>query len=187
MPHDTSYDPRTGRENGTVEATTPEQVAAALSRAAGAADVLARTSPSERARWIDAVADAVEVRHEELASLADSETALGMPRLTGEAKRCASQLRFYASVAVEGSYLGATLDRATADHPSLARVRVPLGPVAVFGASNFPFAFSVLGNDTASALAAGCPVVAKAHSAHPLASRLLGEIAEHELTEVGAP
>jgi NADP-dependent aldehyde dehydrogenase len=79
------------------------------------------------------------------------------------------------------------LDAATETHPSLARVQLPLGPVAVFGASNFPFAFSVLGNDTASALAAGCPVVAKAHPAHPLTSQRLGELAEAALADAGAP
>src|SRR5262249_43221645 len=120
-------------------------------------------------------------------AIADKETALGLPRLTGELARTAGQLRFYADVAAEGSYLDATIDSATASAGSLARIRVPLGPVAVFGASNFPFAFSVLGNDTASALAAGCPVVVKAHPAHPLLSQRLAAIAHTALADAGAP
>jgi NADP-dependent aldehyde dehydrogenase len=106
-----------------------------------------------------------------------------MPRLTGELARAAGQLRFYGSVAAEGSYLRATIDT----DPGLARVSVPLGPVAVFGASNFPFAFGVLGNDTGSALAAGCPVVVKGHPAHPALSRALAEVAVSSLAAAGAP
>jgi NADP-dependent aldehyde dehydrogenase len=135
------------------------------------------------------VADAVTVPAvtEDLVAVADAETGLGTVRLEGELARVAAQLHFYADVAEEGSYLGATLDRARAGVPALGRVRIPLGPVAVFGASNFPFAFGVLGNDTASALAAGCPVVAKGHPAHPRLSRALADRAEGALRDAGAP
>jgi NADP-dependent aldehyde dehydrogenase len=102
-------------------------------------------------------------------------------------QRTAGQLRFYGDVAAEGSYLGATLDPATDTRPALARVNQPLGPVAVFGASNFPFAFSVLGNDTGAAVAAGCPVLVKAHPAHPLLSVELAALARRALVEAGAP
>jgi NADP-dependent aldehyde dehydrogenase len=185
MSIDTSYSPRTGEINGTVDHTA--DLESALARAEAAAPVLAAVAPATRAAWIGAVADALGANSEELATLADEETALGMPRLTGEVARAVSQLRFYASVAVEGSYLQARIDRPTDTTPALARVSVPLGPVAVFGASNFPFAFSVLGNDTASALAAGCPVIAKAHPAHPLTSARTAEIAVAALDEAGAP
>ena len=185
MSVDISYSPRTGDTNGELPNTT--DLDAILSRATRAARILATVSPSTRAAWIHAVAEALDAHADELAHLADSETALGMPRLTGEIARAASQLRFYASVAVEGSYLGAAIDRATESTPSLARVNIPLGPVAVFGASNFPFAFGVLGNDTGSALAAGCPVVVKAHPAHPLTSALIAEITVAALSQAGAP
>ena len=122
-----------------------------------------------------------------LVAVADRETGLGEPRLTGELARCANQLRFYADVAVEGSWLGVTVDHAAGLAPDLRRMQVPLGPVAVLGASNFPFGFGALGNDTGSALAAGCPVLAKAHPAHPLTSRLLAEVAVGALAGAGAP
>ncbi|WP_262286313.1 aldehyde dehydrogenase family protein [Micromonospora sp. MA102] len=184
---DVSRDPRTGAAGGEIAHSTPPQIEAVLARAAAAAPVLAATAPAVRSRWLHAVADALEAAAEELVALADAETALGRPRLPGELTRTAGQLRFYGDVAAEGSYLDVTLDRATATAPALARVRVPLGPVAVFGASNFPFAFSVLGNDTASALAAGCPVVVKAHPAHPWLSQRLSEIARAALAAAGAP
>ena len=101
--------------------------------------------------------------------------------------RCADQLRFYAAVAREGSWLAATIDHATTATPDLRRVRVPLGAVAVFGASNFPFAFGSLGNDSASALAAGCPVVVKGHPAHPLTHARLIQVATAALSAAGAP
>lgn len=99
----------------------------------------------------------------------------------------ASELRFYGDVAAEGSYLGVAIDDASETQPALARINQPLGPVAVFGASNFPFAFGALGNDTGSAIAAGCPVVVKAHPAHPLLSELLDDVARQALRNLGAP
>jgi NADP-dependent aldehyde dehydrogenase len=122
-----------------------------------------------------------------LVKLAELETALGYTRLTAEVSRAAGQLRFYGDVAAEGSYLAATIDYPTSTTPGLARVNQPLGPVAVFGASNFPFAFGVLGNDFGSALAAGCPVIAKSHPAHPLLSDRLAELARTALLGAGAP
>lgn len=185
----TGFEPRTGRPGPELTESTPEEARSALDRAALVAPSVAEASPTVRGGWLRAVADALEVpaTAEELVALADSETALGLPRLTGELARTASQLRFYASVGEEGSWLGVTLDPATDTAPALARVQVPLGPVAVFGASNFPFAFGVLGNDTASALAAGCPVVVKAHPAHPQTSVRLVEVAVAALAAAGAP
>lgn len=182
-----SYDPRTGRENGRLEESTPEEVASAVERAAEAAGEVAATAPADRRAWLHAVADALDAEAGDLVALADSETGLGRPRLEAELARTAGQLRFYGDVAAEGSYLGVTIDHARDAQPFLARVRVPLGPVAVFGASNFPFAFSVLGNDTASAIAAGCPVVVKAHPAHPLLSDALARVARQALDAAGAP
>ncbi len=183
----TSYDPRTGKSNGSSPETTPDEVDAVVRAAANAAGDVASVSPIIRRVWLRSVADALEAQTEDLAELADRETALGMTRLTGEVVRAANQLRFYADVATEGSYLRVTVDERTDITPALARVNHPVGPVAVFGASNFPFAFSVLGNDTGSAVAAGCPVVVKGHPAHPLLSRRLGEIARDALAAAGAP
>lgn len=182
-----SYDPRSGATLGELSDSTEDEVRAAVAAAHEASPNVADASPRARQVWLDAVAQTLLEHREELAELADRETALGMDRLRGEVERAASQLRFYAAVAVEGSYLGVTIDRPGAASPALVRVNVPLGPVAVFGASNFPFGFGVLGNDTASALAAGCPVVVKSHPAHPLLSRRLGELAASALAEAGAP
>jgi len=183
----TSFRPRDGSVAGLVPDTTADAVSAALERAAAAAAALAGVSPGTRRGWLRAVADAIEAHRGELVALADEETALGVERLTGEVARTAAQLRFYGDVAADGSYLGITVDSATATTPRLVRVNRPVGPVAVFGASNFPFAFSVLGNDTASALAAGCPVIAKAHPAHVRLSVRLAEIATGALVRAGAP
>lgn len=108
--------------------------------------------------------------------------------MRGELDRAAAQARFYGSVAAEGSWLGVTMDQT--DSPTrtdLRRANLPIGPVAVFGASNFPFMFGVAGHDTASALAAGCPVIAKAHPAHPRLSVLLGDLTRRALASSGAP
>jgi NADP-dependent aldehyde dehydrogenase len=189
MSLETSHDPRTGRVVAVIRNASPGELAGSLARAALAAPELATTSPVERATWLRAVADALEEPSvaQTLVALADAETALGEERLTAELARTAGQLRFYAGVAEEGSFLGVTVDRAIEQAPRLSRMMVPLGPVAVFGASNFPLAFGVLGNDTASALAAGCPVLAKAHPAHPQLSLALADVARKALTGAGAP
>lgn len=181
-----SVEPRTGRVAAELPTSTSAEVAAAVAAAAAVAREVAALPPGVRADWLRAVADGLEEAAESLVEVADAETALGRPRLTGELARTADQLRFYAEVAVDGSWLQAAIDRPVGGSV-LGRLRVPLGPVAVFGASNFPFAFGVLGNDTASALAAGCPVVAKGHPAHPRLSRALAAVAVDRLSAAGAP
>lgn len=171
-----SVNPTTGEElELEVEETTPEQVVAAANRAAHAARDVAARPLAWRAGLLRAMADQLEDDDAELVDLAMRETALTRPRLEGELRRTAFQLRFFADVVLEGSFLGVSIDHATDSPmgplPDLRRVRVPLGPVAIFGSSNFPFAFSVPGGDTASALAAGCPVLIKAHPAHPATSQ----------------
>ena len=186
---DLSHDPRTGVVAARIPTSTATQVGDVVARAAAAAPVVAAATPAARRRWLVAVADALEESRvaTELVRVADRETALGEARLTSELGRCASQLRFYADVGAEASYLRATVDHATDTTPDLRRMQVPLGPVGVLGASNFPFAFGALGNDTGSALAAGCPVVAKAHPAHPETSALLATVATGALAAAGAP
>lgn len=157
---------------------TPDQaVAAAVSAAAG----WAAAPPQERAEGLSAIADALEAARAELVALADEESHLGETRLNGELTRTTFQLRLFADQVREGAFYDARIDRPDPQWPSgprpdLRRYRTALGPVLVFAASNFPFAFSVAGGDTASALAAGCPVVLKAHPGHPRLSRRTAEI-----------
>ncbi|MFF1634339.1 aldehyde dehydrogenase family protein [Leifsonia sp. NPDC058248] len=164
-------------------------VAETVERAA--ASGLPSTARDDRARWLEALASALETERFELVRIAAAETHLSDARLDGEITRTAAQLRFFADVARDGAYLEATLDApdpsAVPPRPDLRRMLRPLGPVAVYAASNFPFAFSVLGNDTASALAAGCPVVVKAHPGHPELSRRTAELASRTLDAAGAP
>jgi NADP-dependent aldehyde dehydrogenase len=171
------------------DATRLDSVLDAASRAA---DVIAMTALHERAGWLDDVAGALDGAVERLVSLADEETHLGSGRLTGELKRTTFQLRLFASVVRKGEFLEATIDHADdqwgmGPRPDLRRMLRPLGPVAVFAASNFPFAFSVAGGDTASALAAGSPVIVKTHPGHPLLSAATSDIVIETLAQAGAP
>jgi NADP-dependent aldehyde dehydrogenase len=172
--------------------STAADVAASLDAAAGAAPSLADLLPGERADLLRRVADAVGADTDALVALAVEETHLPEARLRGEVGRTTFQLRRFADVLDEGAYLEAVVDTVDPDwpvgpRPDLRRVLEPLGPVVVFGASNFPFAFSVLGGDTASALAAGCPVVVKAHPGHPRLSARIGALADRVLRAAGAP
>ena len=148
----------------TVQETTPEDLDGVLSRAVSAAEELARTGPATRASWLRAVATTLAEHTDELVDLAMAETHLPSGRLQGEVKRTSVQLEMFADVLDDGSYVDAVIDLPDPDFalgpkPDLRRMLMPIGVVAVYAASNFPFAFSVAGNDTASALAAGCPVV----------------------------
>lgn len=163
-----------------------------LAAVTAAADEWSRTEPRQRARALVAAAEALEERADELVPLAMSETGLPEARLRGELKRTTVQLRLFADVAASGSYLDVRLDAADPDfvlgpRPDLRRYLVPLGPVLNFAASNFPFAFSVAGGDTASALAAGCPVVVKAHPGHPRLSDLTASIVRDAFAKQGLP
>ncbi|WP_210507093.1 aldehyde dehydrogenase (NADP(+)) [Naasia sp. SYSU D00057] len=171
--------------------TTLDELRRLTAAAAKAAPIAAAASDAERAGWLRAVADRLDEHADELIEIADSETRLGSTRLKGEVARTTGQLRLFADVITEGSYLEAIIDHAdpsaTPPKPDLRRVLHPLGPVAVFSASNFPFAFSVAGGDTASALAVGCPVIVKAHSGHLALSLRMAELVGAALEEAGAP
>ncbi|MFD8960766.1 aldehyde dehydrogenase family protein [Streptomyces anulatus] len=143
-----------------------EQVAEAARLAAADARAFRALPPERRAAFLDACAEEIEALGDALPALAARETGLPVARLTGERGRTCGQLRLFAELVRSGGALGARIDSGPSGTDVRLR-RVPLGPVAVFGASNFPLAFSVAGGDTASALAAGCPVVVKAHPAHP--------------------
>jgi len=182
------YDPRTGSPAGEpVTETAPAEVNSVVAAAAAAAAQWAALPPAGRAEMLAAVADALDDNAAELAALADVETALGGTRLTGEVARTTGQLRMFADVLRDGGYLDVAHTPAAEAAPDLRRVNRPLGPVAVFAASNFPFAFSVAGGDTASALAAGCPVVDKAHEGHPRTSVATGRVVSTALAKAGAP
>lgn len=188
----TSRDARTGEVRElTVRETAPAALDDVARRAAAAADELAAWPRTRRAELLDALADALDADRDALVAEADRETALGPARLGGELTRTAYQLRTFARVVLDGGYLEATIDHAgdtpMGPRPDLRRMLVPLGPVAVYAASNFPFAFSVLGGDTASALAAGNPVVVKAHPGHPATSERVARLAERAVAAVGAP
>jgi NADP-dependent aldehyde dehydrogenase len=178
------YDPRTGEPAGApIPATTTGDVDRIV---AAAQAVFPAWQGFDRAAALDAVATALDGHVDELVALADRETALGVPRLTGEVSRTTGQLRLFAGVLREGTYQGTIVEHAQGAAPDLRRVNRPLGPVAVFAASNFPFAFSVAGGDTASALAAGCPVIVKAHEAHPRTSLRTAELVREALATIGA-
>jgi NADP-dependent aldehyde dehydrogenase len=185
-----SRDPRTGEVRAEVGVQADAAAVDAAVRAAYATtDLLA--DRSKRAALLRAAADGVEARADELIATADAETALGVPRLTGELARVAYQFRFFADIVDDGAFLGVVVDEPDASavppRPALRRWKVPIGVVAVFAASNFPFAFSVPGGDTASALAAGCPVVVKAHPDHPETSELAAATIRDAAAKVGLP
>jgi NADP-dependent aldehyde dehydrogenase len=187
-----SIDPRTGETVEVVAAeTTGEEVDRLCTAALAAAPALEAMGRAGRAGLLRALADALEARREDVVAVADRETGLGATRLNGELTRTAYQLQLFGEVLEEGSYLEAAIDHAgqtpMGPRPDLRRMLVPIGPVAVFGASNFPLAFSVPGGDTASALAAGCPVVVKAHGAHPATSQLVFDVLVEAARAAGAP
>jgi 2,5-dioxopentanoate dehydrogenase len=177
-----AHNPQTGEALAPVYyPATPAEVDEAVELASWAFASYSQTSGKARAAFLRHAADGFDAHKQELAERAHLETALPMPRLLGEVGRTAGQLRMFAGVVEEGSWVQARIDPAMPDRQPLPRPDIrsmlrPLGPVAVFGASNFPLAFSVVGGDTASALAAGCPVVVKAHPAHPGTSELAGQI-----------
>ncbi|MFZ4288630.1 aldehyde dehydrogenase (NADP(+)) [Variovorax sp. HJSM1_2] len=178
-----SIEARTGNAIGAGwPESTLAHIDAAVAAAAAVADEFAATSAAVRGDLLKALAAALEADRENLVALADRETGLGLPRLNGELDRTIFQLKGFADVLAAGTIHAVVDDAAIAGtppvgRPHLTRTRVPVGPVAMFSASNFPFAFSVLGGDTAAALTAGCPVVVKGHPAHPALSRATAALA----------
>ena len=185
-------DPRTGTPTGTPVTVTSGGDLDALLAAAAAADtagVLA--DPRVRISLLNGLADDLDAAAGDLVPLAMAETGLPEARLTGEVARTTGQLRLFAAVIADGGYLDVVVDHAdpaaAPPRPDLRRWLEPLGPVLVYAASNFPFAFSVLGGDTASALAAGCPVLVKAHGGHPGTSAAVAALAAGTVARLGLP
>lgn len=168
------------------------EVDAAVRAAHEAFSSFSRASGSSKAKFLRTIAAKIEAIAGDLVERASLETALPKPRLQGETVRTCGQLRLFADLIEEGSWLMAHIDRALPDRKPLPRPDIrsmlrPLGPVAIYGASNFPLAFSVAGGDTASALAAGNPVVVKAHPAHPGTSELVGLAVREAVHECNLP
>lgn len=162
----------------------------ACALAEAAFDSYRETGPAVRAAFLEAIAERIMALGDPLIERAMTESGLPRGRLEGERGRTCGQLRLFAQVVRDGRYLDARIDTAQPDRqpaprPDLRLRHIALGPVAVFGASNFPLAFSVAGGDTASALAAGCPVVAKAHPAHPGTAELVGRAVQQAVADCG--
>jgi NADP-dependent aldehyde dehydrogenase len=171
---------------------TPAEADEALALAARAFEEYRRQPADKIAAFLDRIAEEVLKLGDELIQRASVETALPEARLTGERNRTTNQFKMFAELLREGSWVEASIDRAQPDRKpipkvDLRRMLVPLGPVVAFGASNFPLAYSVGGVDTSSGLAAGCPVVVKAHPAHPGASELVGRAIQTAVEATGMP
>ena len=189
----TAVNPATG------ETLTPDfssagadAVAEACALADAAFPAFAATDPETRAAFLERIADNIVGLGDDLIVRAMAESGLPRMRLEGERGRTVGQLKLFAGVVRQGDFLDATIDPAMPDRaplprPDLRRVNVAIGPVAVFGASNFPLAFSVAGGDTASALAAGCPVVVKGHPAHPGTGELVARAIAQAVKDSGLP
>lgn len=188
-----AVDPATGeRLDPVYHSAEIEDVDLAANLAGEAFATFGKLSGKERGRFLRSIAAGLEGIRSELVNRAHRETALSVPRLQGEAARTINQLRLFAEVTEEGSWAMARIDPAQPERKPFARSDIrsvlrPLGPVAVFGASNFPLAFSVAGGDTASAFAAGCPVIVKAHSAHPGTGEMVAQTICQSVRECGLP
>ena len=173
-------------------AASDEETDRAVERAGEAAGFLAKLSGASKANFLRKVADNVDAIVETLVSIVTAETGLPEPRVRGETGRTSGQLRLFADLVEQGGWVDARIDHAMPDRepipkPDLRSMLRPLGPVGVFCASNFPLAFSVAGGDTASALAAGCPVIVKAHHAHPGTALAVGEAVIAAVRDCGLP
>jgi 2,5-dioxopentanoate dehydrogenase len=176
-----SLNPATGEKlSYRFSKATSEEVNMAAEKAAAAFQVYRKKSGKEKAIFLDTIATEIGALGDELIEVCCKETALPKGRIEGERTRTVNQLRLFASLLREGSWVDARIEtadpeRAPIPKPDIRYMEIGLGPVVVFGASNFPLAFSVAGGDTASALAAGCPVIVKAHSAHPATGELVAK------------
>lgn len=170
----------------------PDEINRACNLARAAFDVFRESAPEQRAAFLDHIGQGLIALGSMLIERAMAESGLPRARLEGERGRTVGQLKLFAQLLRDGAWLGVTIDpaqpqRSPSPRPDLRMRQIALGPVAVFGASNFPLAFSVAGGDTASALAAGCPVVVKAHPAHLGTSELVGRVVQAAVRDAGLP
>lgn len=171
---------------------TQEEVNQALVQAQEAFTTYKKTDGKQRAAFLRAIADEMEALGQELVETAMAETNLPEARIMSERARTTGHCRMFADLIEEGSWLEARIDTAQPDRkpaprPDLRKMSVPVGPVVVFGAANFPLAYSTAGGDTASALAAGCPVIVKAHPAHAATSELVASAIKKAISKTGMP
>lgn len=168
-----------------------KNITTATQNAANAFEIYSSVSGELRAIFLEAIANNIEALGDDLLNIANKETHLPLPRLLGERGRTCFQLRMFASMLRKGDYVEATIDTAvpekTPPKPDIRQMLFPLGPVVVFGASNFPFAYSTAGGDTASALAAGCPVIVKAHPAHLQTSTMVADAIQKAIISTNMP
>jgi NADP-dependent aldehyde dehydrogenase len=187
------YDPALGQQlDPPYYPASETDIARAFDSAELAFDAYRHKSPDQIAAFLDAIARHIEALGDELISRVCAETGLPAKRFTGERARTVGQLRMFAEIVRQGSWVEATIDVAQPERkplpkPDVRRMLIPTGPVVVFGASNFPLAFSVAGGDTASALAAGNPVIVKAHPAHPGTSELVAGAIVRAAEETSMP
>jgi len=188
-----AFNPSTGETmEPAFASSTPADVDRAAALASAAFDIYREISPEARAAFLESIGDEILALGDELIERAVAESGLPLPRIQGERGRTVGQLKMFAGLLRRGDYIDARIDVALPDRqplprPDLRLRRIPVGPVVVFGASNFPLAFSVAGGDTASALAAGAPVIVKAHPAHPGTSELVGRAIQAAVTKAGLP
>ena len=189
----TGFNPATGTDiPGDFYPATLQEVDDAMNLAEKAFAEYSQVDPHRKAAFLRSIADEINALGDELIERTMAETGLAAARLQGERARTTNQMNMFAALVEEGSWVEAVIDTAIPDRKPLPRVdirkmMVPLGPAVVFGASNFPFAYSVAGGDTAAALAAGCPVVVKAHAAHPGASALVAGAIKKAAEKTGMP
>ena len=188
-----SYNPAKQSNNEySFQKATPDEVNRAVEKASAAFQVYRKKSGTEKANFLTAIAEELLNTGDELITVCCDETGLPSARIEGERMRTVNQLKMFAALLTEGSWVDARIDTALPDRtpvpkPDLRFMHIPLGPVVVFGASNFPLAFSVAGGDTASALAAGCPVIVKAHSSHPATSSIVGKVIQAAAVKTNMP
>lgn len=171
---------------------TEEEVNQACEAANDAFKSYRNTTPEQRALFLEAIADELDALGQDFLDDISQETALPLARLQGERGRTSGQMRLFAKVLRRGDYLGARIDTALPEREPMPRVdlrqvKIGVGPIAVFGASNFPLAFSTAGGDTASALAAGCPVVVKAHSGHMVTADQVAQAIDRAVVSTNMP
>jgi 2,5-dioxopentanoate dehydrogenase len=188
-----SFNPATATNNDYVfPKATVTEVDMAAEKAATAFQQYYKKSGHEKADFLEAIADEIVKTGDTLVTVCCSETGLPPARIEGERGRTVNQLKMFAALLREGSWVDARIETAIPDRvpipkPDIRFMQIALGPVVVFGASNFPLAFSVAGGDTASALAAGCPVIVKAHSAHPATSSIVGKAIQTAAVKTNMP
>jgi NADP-dependent aldehyde dehydrogenase len=188
-----SVNPATGQAVGEpIAENNFEEVSAAIAAANKVKKEFAATTPTQRAALLNAIADSIESQKEKLADISNQESALPIARVTGEVMRTVIQIRAFADLVKTGGHLLPIIDLADPNflpiaRPDLRKSQQPLGVVSIFAASNFPLAFSVAGGDSASALAAGCPVVVKAHPSHPNTCEMVYQAVTKAITQQGLP